>query len=437
MHTDARTDLAQDLLDFIDASPTPWHAVKEAVRRLEGAGYRALDPQKEWTLEPGDKAYVTRAGSSLIAFQVGTQPLLTGGFRLVGAHTDSPNLRLKPSPAYMKHGYAQLGVEVYGGAIWHTWLDRDLSLAGRVVVMTQTGETSTHLVDFGRRALLRIPTVAIHLQRTVNSEGLKLNAQDHLAPIWALEESGDVEFEKVLADKLGENTVTVDPKDIVAWDLCLYDVQPSTKSGLRGEFLHAPRLDNLGSSHAALTALLDDRARESTSVAVLYDHEEVGSRSAQGAASPFLRDTLERIAQARGVTGREAYLRALGASFVISADMAHAIHPNYPEKHEPRHAPAFGKGPVIKTNFNQSYATDAETAAVFVALCRAEGFELQQFVTRSDMPCGSTIGPITAGELGVRTLDVGTPMLSMHSAREMAACADVELMVRALRRFFA
>lgn len=432
-----KTDLAQDLLDFVDASPTPWHAVAEASRRLNAAGYRELDPTETWKLAPGDKVYLTKAGSSLIAFQLGTEPLTKTGFRLVGAHTDSPNLRLKPTPAYVKHGYAQLGVEVYGGALWHTWLDRDLSLAGRVVVAGPNGTTASHLVDFGRRSLLRIPNIAIHLNRTVNSEGLKLNAQEHLAPMWALESSGDVSLEVLVAAELAKAGVKVDANDVLAWDLCLYDVQPCAKSGLHGEFIHAPRLDNLGSSHAGLAALLENRQRTTTSGVVLYDHEEIGSKSAQGAASSFLRDTLERVASALGVTDREAYLRALNASFVISADMAHAIHPNYPDRHEPRHAPQLGKGPVIKTNANQSYATDSETAAFFISLCRDAGVTPQQFVTRTDMPCGSTIGPITSGELGVRTIDIGNPMLSMHSIREMAATADVELMVSVLRRFFA
>lgn len=431
------TDLAQDLLDFIDASPTPWHAVAEAARRLDAAGYRELNPAEAWEIAPGDKVYVTKAGSSLVAFQIGTDALTKTGFRLVGAHTDSPNLRLKTSPAYVKHGYAQLGVEVYGGALWNTWLDRDLSLAGRVVVAGENGATVSHLVDFGRRSLLRIPNVAIHLNRTVNSEGLKLNAQEHLAPMWALESSGDVELEALISAELAKQGITVEANDVLAWELCLYDVQPSTLSGLNGEFIHAPRLDNLGSSHAGLAALLEDKSRASTCGVVLYDHEEVGSKSAQGAASSFLRDALERVAAALGVTEREAYLRALNASFIISADMAHAIHPNYPDRHEPHHRPLLGNGPVIKTNVNQAYATDSETAAFFITLCRDAGVTPQQFVTRSDMPCGSTIGPITAGEIGVRTIDIGSPMLSMHSIREMAATADVDQMVAVLRRFFA
>jgi aspartyl aminopeptidase len=430
------TDLAQDLLEYIDAAPTPWHAVGESVRRLEAAGYRALDDHQTWRLGAGDKVYVTRAGTSLIACQVGQQPLERSGFRVVGAHTDSPNLRLKPNPVFTKAGVAQLGVEVYGGVLWHTWLDRDLSLAGRVVVAGPDGQPVSHLLDFGRTPLLRVSSLAIHLNRQVNTDGLKLNPQQHLAPMWALESSGPVDLKALIAARLEAAGTAVAPSDVLAWDLCLYDVQPGARSGLSGEFLHAPRLDNLASSHAGLCALLGAQTPASTCAVVLYDHEEVGSRSAQGAGSPFLKDTLERVATAVGAGSREAYLRALGASFVISADMAHAHHPNWADQHEPQHAPLLGKGPVIKTNVNQSYATDSETAAFFITLCRQADVPFQHFVTRTDLPCGSTIGPITAGQLGVRTLDVGNPMLSMHSIRELCAASDVEKMISVLRRFF-
>ena len=430
-------DLAQDLLDFIDASPTPWHAVQETIRRLRSAGYRALDERDKWTLSPGDKVYVVRAGTSIAAFQLGSEPADRAGFRLVGAHTDSPNLRLKPNPVYTKAGYAQLGIEVYGGVLWHTWLDRDLSLAGRVVVAGPDGRPQSHLVDFGRRSLLRIPNLAIHLNRQVNTDGLKLNAQEHLAPMWALEAGGAVDLKALIAEELAKAGVKIAPNDVLAWDLCLYDVQKSTRSGLRGEFLHAPRLDNLASSHAALSALLSGGDRRSTCGAVLYDHEEVGSTSAQGAAGTFLRDVLERIAAGHGAPDREGFLRAIQSSFLVSADMAHAIHPNYADRHEPRHAPLLGAGPVIKSNANQSYATDSESLGYFAAICREVEVVPQHFVTRTDLPCGSTIGPITAGELGIRTIDVGNPMLSMHSIRELAAASDVEKMVKVLSRFYA
>ncbi len=429
------TDLANDLLSFIDASPTPWHAVAEAARRLEAAGYRRLDERERWAVAPGDKVYVTRAGSSLAAFHVGSEPLDRAGFRLIGAHTDSPNLRLKPNPAYAKAGHHQLGVEVYGGALWHTWLDRDLSIAGRVVVAGKDGAPETRLVDWGRKALCRVPNLAIHLNRQVNSEGLKLNAQEHLAPVIGLEQAGGFDFPAFVAEAASKAGGVVAGKDVLAFDLCLYDVQPSARAGLRGEYLLAPRLDNLASCHAGLSALLTAAGdRKATCGVVLYDHEEVGSNSAQGAAGPFLRDLLERLVLGREGT-RDGYLRALASSFFISSDMAHGVHPNYADKHEPHHRPVLGNGPAVKSNVNQSYATDAEGWGVWAALCREAEVVAQQYVVRTDLPCGSTIGPITAGELGIRTLDVGNPMLSMHSIREMAASADVERMISVLRRF--
>ncbi|MBF5045502.1 M18 family aminopeptidase [Aggregicoccus sp. 17bor-14] len=436
----APASVADDLLRYIDASPTPYHAVNETVRRLELQGYRHLDEREPWQLRAGDKVYVVRGGTSVVAFHLGRSPLTRAGFRLVGSHTDSPNLRVKPQPHHARAGVHQLGVEVYGGVLWHTWLDRDLSLAGRVLTL-RAGVQAGHLVDFGRKSLLRIPNLAIHLNRQVNTEGLKLNPQEHLVPLFALEAGGPVDLRALLAEQLSASHGAVAgpyaAADVVGWDLCLYDVQPSTRSGLRGEFLHAPRLDNLASCHAALTALLSVQGTpEATCGVVLYDHEEVGSTSAQGAASPFLRHLLERLVMAHGDGQPDAFHRVVRRSWMVSADMAHALHPNYADRHEPRHAPILGKGPVLKSNVNQSYATDGEGWALWEGLCREAGVVPQHFVTRTDLPCGSTIGPLTAGELGMPTVDVGGPMLSMHSIREMAAASDVEAMVAVLRQLF-
>ena len=426
---------ANDLLAYIDASPTPYHAVRETSRRLLARGYRALDERESWDLKAGDKVFVTRGDTTLAAFHLGTAPVDRAGFRLVGAHTDSPNLRIKPQPHTGKAGYHQLGVEVYGSPLFSTWMDRDLSLAGRVVVATN-GQLAHHLVDF-RRPLLRIPNLAIHLNRGVNTEGVKLNAQEHLVPVLALERSGPVDLKALLVEELARAQVRAEPQDILGYDLCLYDTQPSTRSGAFGEFLHAPRLDNLTSSHAGLSALLAlDAPGEATRGVILYDHEECGSVSAQGAASPLLRELLERITFSRSDGKRDALHRALRHSFLVSADMAHAVHPNYASMHEPKHQPLLGGGPVIKSNANQSYATDGETWAWFALCCREVGVTPQNFVTRTDLGCGSTIGPISAGELGLRTVDVGSPMLSMHSIREMAAAADVAAMISVLRGFF-
>lgn len=413
----------QDLLQYIDAAPTPFHAVAETARRLEGGGYRALHEADSWNLSAGDRVYLTRGGGSLAAFHVGSAPAADAGFRLIGAHTDSPNLRIKPNPELTKAGYAQLGVEPYGGVLLHTWVDRDLSLAGRVSLK----DGSTRLVRFGR-TLLRVPSLAIHLNRKVNTEGLILNAQKHLSPILALDGLEGVELRELVAKELGD----VLAEDILAWDLMAYDVQPAGLGGAGQEFIQAGRLDNLASCHAATTALLSsEQTADFTRGIVLYDHEEVGSRSAQGAASDFLRSCLQRLS---GDLPEDFY-RAIAHSFLVSADMAHAIHPNYADMHEPKHQPLLGAGPVIKINVNQSYATDGESWASFERWAEEADVRTQRFVIRSDLGCGSTIGPITAAELGIRTVDVGNPMLSMHSCREVAATSDVPKMIAVLKRF--
>lgn len=425
---------ADDLLTYVDASPTPYHACEETVRRLAAAGFRALDERESWALGAGDKVYVTRGDTSVLAFVLGAVPAERAGFHLVGAHTDSPNLRLKPRPEVTKNGLHTLGVEPYGGVLFHTWLDRDLSLAGRVLVQTNAG-LSPRLVRFDR-AMARVPSLAIHLHRTVNQDGLILNAQQHLPPLVGLESAGPLDVRELVAARLSELGQPTNPKDILGFDLSLYDVVPGTRSGLCGEFLHAPRLDNLASCHAALTALLSaDGPRDATRGVVFYDHEECGSRSAQGADSPLLRTMLERLVLARPHQA-DSFHRALSRSFFISADMAHAVHPNYADKHEPAHMPHLGQGPVIKSNASQSYATDGESWATFESLCRKAGVKSQSFVTRTDLGCGSTIGPITAAQLGIRTVDVGNPLLSMHSIRELCAAADVAQMIAVLSAFF-
>jgi aspartyl aminopeptidase len=428
------SDPVVDLLSFIDRSPTPYHAVAESVSRLQTAGYRAIREDEVWNLAPGDRRYTVRHEGSLVAFQIGEISAAEGGFRIIGAHTDSPNLRIKPRPDVDANGYRQLGVEPYGGALLHSWLDRDLSLAGRVTLRGEF-EPRTVLIDFAR-PILRIPNLAIHLQRELTKEGLTLNAQQHMAPIIGLQESPSLR--DLLASELrAQHPIEVDASDVLAFDLMTYDVQPSVVSGLRGEFIHAPRLDNLASCHAGLTALIGAGLAplpQHTRVLVLYDHEEVGSRSAQGAASPLLAGTLERSI-CGFETGEQGLERALSRSTLISVDMAHAVHPNYPDRHEPEHRPVIGRGPVIKSNANQSYASDAQTAGLFAELCGQLEIEPQHFVSRSDLGCGSTIGPITAARVGIRTVDVGNPMLSMHSCREMAGTADVKPMIDVLRSF--
>ncbi len=430
------TDAVADLLAFIDRSPTPYHAVAESVARLSAVGFSEAQEAELWDLAPGDRRLVVRGDGSLLAFQVGSVSPAVGGFRIVGAHTDSPNLRIKPRADLTAHGYRQFAVEPYGAALLHTWMDRDLSLAGRVTLRLE--ETlRTLLVDFAR-PLLRIPNLAIHLQRELRSEGLKLNAQTHLAPIIGLEESP--ELSRLLATELrAQGLAEVAGDELVAFDLMVYDLQPAMVSGARGEFVHAARIDNLSSCHAGVSALSASGPSplpQFTRALVLYDHEEVGSRSAQGAAGTLLAEGLERVVA--GFKGGEpqGLARALARSWLISVDMAHAVHPNYSDKHEPGHRPVIGRGPVIKRNANQSYASDAHSVGLFAGLCANLGIEPQHFVSRSDLACGSTIGPITAARVGIRTVDVGNPMLSMHSCREMAGAADVQPMIDVLSLFF-
>jgi len=420
---------ARDLCTYLEASPSPYHAVEETVRRLRAAGFSELRENEEWILRPHDARYVTRADASVIAFRVGDRSPVESGFRIVGAHTDSPNLRLKPQPAVDKEGYAQLGVEVYGGVLLYTWLDRDLGVAGRLVVEEDDGTLSRRVVRIAT-PIARVSSLAIHLDREVNDKGLQLNKQNHLAPMIGLGD-GKAAVENLL------RALGADPSRVRGFDLGLYDLVAPTLGGQDDAFVFGARLDNLASCHAATTVLAGaPEGAAATRVVALFDHEEVGSASAQGAAGPFLRDVLQRIVDATE-NSRGAFLRALAHSFCISADMAHAVHPNYVDKHEGKHMPKIGKGPVVKTNVQQRYATDGETGARFRALCRQVDVPVQDFVTRTDLACGSTIGPITAAQLGIATVDVGNPMLSMHSIRELCGAADVGMMIAALSRFFA
>lgn len=422
------SDSTADLLQFIHSSPTPFHAVASCVERLETAGFTRLDEVEPWKLEPGGRHWVTRNDSSVVAFIVGSGAFSEHGARVVGAHTDSPNLRVKPHPELRSNGYLRLGVEVYGGVLVASWTDRDLGLAGRVTTLENGAPRSRlFLVD---RPIARVPQIAIHLDRTVNKDGLKIDKQTELPPVLGL--AGATEFLPWLAEQAG-----VEPDAVVSFEAMFHAVEPPTVSGINEEFIHAPRLDNLAMCHAGLEALLRSRDADvaSTRAAVFFDHEEIGSETAQGAASSFLGDVFSRIASA-GSAEADALARGRARTFVISADMAHAIHPGRPGQHDAEHAPHMNAGPVIKINVNARYATDSESSATFEGLCRDVGVPVQKFVMRSDLACGSTIGPMVATRLGARTVDVGNAMLSMHSAREMAGSKDHEMMVRVMARFF-
>lgn len=420
------TAVIDDLLAFLRASPTPFHAVDEGRRRLEAAGFRRLDETDRWDRLAAGAYYVTSSGTNLFAFVLPAPDQRTR-FRIAGAHTDSPNLRLKPNSEYTTEGYAQLGVEVYGGVLLNSWLDRDLGIAGRVLVKGDGGAIQSHLVCIDR-PLLRVPQLAIHLEREVNDKGLILNRQEHLAPVLGLAGGGAAALGKLVAE-----AAQIAADRVVGHELMLFDLAAPCLGGQSNEFIFSARLDNLAMCHASLSAIAPlgrGGAASGISVIALFDHEEVGSASAAGAGSSVLPRILERL-----VPDREAFHQACARSTCVSADMSHAVHPNYAGKHEPRHKPQINGGPVIKTNTQQRYATTPATAAMFAELCREEDVPVQHYAHRTDLPCGSTIGPITSTLLGIATVDVGNAMLSMHSAREMGGSRDPELMTRVLARY--
>lgn len=421
---------ALNLLDFIDASPSPWHAVETLAQRLTSHRFTQLDEREPWTLQPGGLHYLIRGDSSLIAFRVGQEPPALSGFRIVGAHTDSPGLRLKPKAAHAAEGLLRLGVEVYGGPILATFTDRDLSLAGRLCIRSQHG-IQTRLVRFND-PLLRLPNLAIHMNRKVNEEGLKLNKQTELPLILsALDASLPPRdhFLSLLAAHANQAA-----EDILSFELNVYDTQRGVLWGPENEFLAASRIDNLSSCHAAICGLLNSKPAAHTSVCAFFDHEEVGSESCKGADGSYLSDVLERIALccSNSVT---QYRQGLARSFMISADAAHAHHPNYPGAYEPLHAIRVNGGPAVKINANQRYATDSLAEARFMELCRKADIPFQTYVHRTDLACGSTIGPVTAARLGITTVDCGVPMWAMHSIRESAGVQDQAWLSTLLEHF--
>lgn len=423
----------RELMDFIAASPTAAHAVAAAIARLERAGYRRLEEREPWKLRGGDRFYVVRGDTGLVAGRIGEAPVERAGFRIAGAHVDAPGMRVKPNAPYAGRGYLQLGVEVYGGPLLSTWTDRDLTLAGRLLVRARGGAPRVVLFH-APRPLCRIPQVAIHFNREVNKEGLKLDAQKHLPPILALE-GGRAASPAALRTYLAE-LAGVKASDVAGLDLEVVDTQPPAFTGLAEELFAAPRIDNLAGSHAVLTGLLRSAGEaRTTAIAALFDGEEIGSLIPSGADSFFLDAVLERVALRAG-GDREAWHRARAASWLVSVDGAHALHPNYADMHDAQHAPALNGGPVIKVNAKARYATQLASGHWFEQCAARAGVPVQRYAHRSDLPCGSTIGPMTAARLGIPTVDVGNPMLAMHSIRETGGVEDQELMIRALVEHF-
>lgn len=404
----------KNLRAFLDASPTPFHAVEEMRLRLNDAGFSALDERGEWQLEQGKGYYVIRNGSTIVAFRCGKTPVHECGWRMVGAHTDSPNLKVKPSPELHRQGYFQLGVEVYGGALLNPWFDRDLGLAGRVNYENTQGQLCSALINLNRPVGV-IPSLAIHLDREANNSH-SVNPQRDL-PVVILQSEKPASFRDLLVETLVQQGIG-DVAGVLDYELSFYDCQPAAMVGWNEDFIASARLDNLLSCYIGLEALLAADAKEHT-VLVCSDHEEVGSQSAVGAQGPMLESVLRRVA------GDEiSWQRAIANSMMISADNAHGIHPNFSDKHDGNHGPLLNAGPVIKNNVNQRYATNSETSSLFRRLCANSGVAVQSFVVRSDMACGSTIGPLTASAIGVKTLDIGVPTFAMHSIRELAGSQD-------------
>ncbi|QIB51573.1 M18 family aminopeptidase [Pseudomonas sp. OIL-1] len=418
----------QALADFIQASPTPFHATENLTQRLLAHGYEQLDERDEWALQPAGKYLVTRNGSSLIAFHMGASGAVDEGIRMVGAHTDSPCLRVKPQPELNQQGLWQLAIEVYGGALLAPWFDRDLSIAGRVTFRTREGKLDSRLINF-ERPIAVIPSLAIHLNRGVN-DGLAINAQTDLPPILAMALEPQRDFRALLGAQLAQEYPDCQADQVLDYELCFFDTQAPSTIGLEDDFFASARLDNLLSCHAGLQALLASSGQQ-PSLLICTDHEEVGSTSACGADGPFLEDVLSRV-----IPDASKRIQVIQRSVMVSADNAHAVHPNFADRHDTNHGPRLNAGPVIKINSNQRYATSSETAAFFRNLCNEAEVPVQSFVVRSDMGCGSTIGPITASRLGVRTVDVGVPTFAMHSVRELAGSRDAAYLTTVLTRFY-
>lgn len=423
--------LLNGLLSFIDRSPSMFHAAHTITSELESNGFTYLDQTSNWNLEKGGKYYVTSNQSAVIAFVVNSTSIENEGFKIVGAHTDVPGFKIKPSPQMNTETYIKLNTEVYGGPIINTWLDRPLSAAGRVALKGDNILRPTiKLVDL-ERPLLIIPNLAIHMNREVNN-GVKLNTQKETLPILTYVKEkleGNIILEEV-AKKLGVPT-----SDILEMDLFLYPTEKGCMVGLKDEFISTARLDDLSMVYSGLYALLNTPSETGINVLAAFDNEEVGSTSKQGANSPFLGTLLERIAVSLGKS-REEYFRALAHSFIISADVAHLLHPNYPEKSDPTNKVLPGNGPAIKLSANCSYTTDSDSFGVFANLCKINNIPYQVFVNRSDERGGSTIGPVTASHLGIRSVDIGTPMLSMHSARELMAADDFIHTTSSMKAFY-
>ena len=420
-------DDAEKLLQLTEEGTSPFHVTASVEQQLQKAGFQKVKLGEDWKLEKGGRYYLAHHGSSLLAFTIGKDYRNGDGFRIAAAHTDFPGLRIKPAPEVKKAGYRQLNVEVYGGAILNTWLDRPLSVSGRVALRSDdVFHPRMFLVDF-KKPFLTIPNLAIHMNREVN-KGVELNRQTDMLPVFGLEDSE--EFLTRLAEQL-----QVDREDILEYELGLYNTDTGDYLGLAEEFISSPRLDNLTSVQAITTAMIEGVRERGINVAAYFDHEEIGSRTKQGAGSTLLSAVLERILLSL-TENRAEFLETYGDSMLLSVDVAHGIHPNHTDKHDPTNQNVLGKGVCIKEACTQSYATDSEAVAIVQQICESRGISYQKFVNRSDIAGGSTLGSIASSVLPIRTVDIGVPLLAMHSGRELMGTADQESLRQLIQGFY-
>lgn len=426
-------ELAKELIDFLYKSPTAWHNVDVVKEELNANGYIEVDEKNAWDIKAGGKYYVTKNMSALVAFEIGKEDIENTGFRLIGAHTDAPGFRIKPNPEMVKENkYVSLNTEVYGGPILHTWFDRPLSIAGTVTLKSENIIKPTRKLVNINKPLMIIPSVAIHMNRTVN-EGFKINAQKDTLPLLALINE-KLEKNEYLLNLLADE-LKVNKEEIITFDLSLYEYDKGCLMGLNEEMISTPRLDDLWMVFCGLKALLSSEKNDATKVLVCIDNEEIGSRTQQGADSAFLLNVLERIALALGKS-REDFFRTMANSVMISADLSHAVHPNSIEKHDPTNRPILEGGPVLKIAASGSYSTDGYNGAIFESVCKEANIPYQVFVNRSDVRGGSTIGPMSSSLLSIPVIDMGAPVLGMHSIRELATVKDNEYTTKAFKVFF-
>ena len=416
----ATSDHIRDIISFVEASPTSYHAAAELARRLDGAGFQKLDETESWSSVEG-RCYVVRDGA-VIAWVTPEKVTDKVGVRIVGSHTDSPSFKLKPNATVTNQGWQQVGMEVYGGGLLNSWLDRDLGLSGRLV----TKDGQVHLVSTG--PILRISQLTPHLDRTVNDD-LTLDRQRHLMPILSVGRP-DLDVEDLLCAEAG-----IKRSDLAFHDVFAHLTQSPAVIGPYGEFLASQRMDNLSSVHSSMAAFVDVTPTDDVALMACFDHEEVGSSTRSGACGPFLEDVLVRIAEGLGMTGA-AYRAMIARSSCVSSDAGHGVHPNYVEKFDPANHPLLNEGPLLKINANQRYATDGVGGALWKRACATAGVPTQEFVSNNSVPCGSTIGPLTATRLGMLTVDVGVPLMSMHSTRELAGVNDLEYITAALAAYW-